>query len=645
MAKPGQKQKTIGEWTVETLYAAVESIRNGASVYQTLKQLAIPYSTRGKGYKLAAANNELKSAKLGRSRAHKLHLLRHQQQGSISSSTDFDFSSYYDTLKEAPPHTALPPSSLPKDMTVRLHQEARLQCELSKKSESMYNSRWWHDNAIAVDGTTAHSVSHHYTLNPMSGELHITNVRIEDDGLWWCGVHDPGIGRVIKAERGFKLLVTDPPRAVYLEVDGRRLDKNKVLLPVREGAPLTVTCVVEGGLPTPELNWRLTLDNRLPQPELNVTLVEDVPQYIRSDIRLDAVERADQNASVMCLVYHVTLTEPINVTLLLDVQYTPSFAIGREPGFGFPLVEGIPVSLKCDVDSNPPSKPVWVKDDGPPPVPQSADGFLNFTAIHREHSGWYKCTSGEFSSIGYFLNVRYDVIQEVTEDPGSSEVTSTERQIEVALGGAVHLQCPATGVSCWSRVGTGGALEPVGIGPELSLEKVLYQEAGSYRCITGGSPRLEEWKSLVNIDLSVTGAPAVYPSNRTLRAYPGQELSLMVEFCANPPANRAFWLTDRLLLRPGDTVSTLIAHNIKDGSSPHCHQAVLTLRTVRPWDTGEYVFVVRSPKGLAEGSVIVNVTNLNGFAVTGGGWRLSPVSILCLAIVLGFLFWHQPHTH
>lgn len=47
---------------------------------------------------------------------------------------------------------------------------------------------------------------------------------------------------------------------------------------------------------------------------------------------------------------------------------TPSFAISRTPGFGYPLREGIEVSLKCDVDSNPPSTPLWQKDEGDTPV-------------------------------------------------------------------------------------------------------------------------------------------------------------------------------------------------------------------------------------------------------------------------------------
>jgi len=49
-------------------------------------------------------------------------------------------------------------------------------------------------------------------------------------------------------------------------------------------------------------------------------------------------------------------------------------------------------------------------DDGDPPVAQSADGFLNFSAINREHIGWYKCSAdhalGTFASSGYYLNVR-----------------------------------------------------------------------------------------------------------------------------------------------------------------------------------------------------------------------------------------------
>lgn len=121
------------------------------------------------------------------------------------------------------------------------------------------------------------------------------------------------------------------------------------------------------------------------------------------------------------------------------------------------------MSLKCDVDSNPKAKPIWLKDDGDPPVLQTPEGFLNFTEIKREHSGWYKCIArhmlGRFSSIGYFLNVRelrfvsHEVSDleknvsddmEVTQEPefDVGELSSTGRQVEVSLGGAVQLACP-----------------------------------------------------------------------------------------------------------------------------------------------------------------------------------------------------------
>ena len=97
---------------------------------------------------------------------------------------------------------------------------------------------------------------------------------------------------------------------------------------------------------------------------------------------------------------------------------------------------------------------------------------------------------------------------EVTQDPGpDGDPTSDGRQVEVALGGAVQLQCPAaTAGGCWSRVGAGGLLQPVGSGPELTLDRVLYQEAGEYRCMVGQPPpQMEQWRADLDIQLIVTG--------------------------------------------------------------------------------------------------------------------------------------------
>jgi len=79
----------------------------------------------------------------------------------------------------------------------------------------------------------------------------------------------------------------------------------------------------------------------------------------------------------------------------------------------------------------------YFSDDGSPPVMQSIDGFLNFSSIRREHSGWYKCTAthllGEFSSIGYYLNVRGKyLIQSFMTIPinSSTDMTCLQNQIQ-----------------------------------------------------------------------------------------------------------------------------------------------------------------------------------------------------------------------
>jgi len=46
--------------------------------------------------------------------------------------------------------------------------------------------------------------------------------------------------------------------------------------------------------------------------------------------------------------------------LSLDTD-APSFVISRIPGFGYPIREGISMALKCEVDANPPSRPLWMK--------------------------------------------------------------------------------------------------------------------------------------------------------------------------------------------------------------------------------------------------------------------------------------------
>lgn len=81
----------------------------------------------------------------------------------------------------------------------------------------------------------------------------------------------------------------------------------------------------------------------------------------------------------------------------------------------------------------------------------------------------------------------------------------TGRQVEVPLGGVVQLQCPEEAMGCWSRVGANGRLEPVGPGPGLLLSKIIYQDAGEYRCVSSKRAKYDPWRSEVNVDVTVKG--------------------------------------------------------------------------------------------------------------------------------------------
>ncbi|KZC10844.1 hypothetical protein WN55_01543 [Dufourea novaeangliae] len=403
---------------------------------------------------------------------------------------------------------AAAPSKPPSELVVKPHSKIILPCELEgnysrlllpgARSYRIRPATWLHEGSpvdmITINTRTEMSgTGHRYIGDSITAALHIDNVRLEDDGIWGCTLENDQ-GKIL-AGKPVKLVVLEAPRGTYLLIDGRRLDPGNQFVPVKEGSELTLECAAEGGNPPPVLAWGMTLSQATldgpEQPPDNLTVLP--PTSGRHSGAHLKVLRGHHNATIACIARHITLTIPMNASILLDVQClcgcpcatvlsetdrlvvcggalkfslsdrglwdtsvshcllclvftpahrgsraasvaaaaasasaridtvradnnclipvsdTPSFAITRLPGFGIPIVEGMSVSLKCEVDSNPASTPIWQRDNGPP-VEQSDDGWLNFTKISRAESGWYKCYTrhmlGIFTSIGYFLNVR-----------------------------------------------------------------------------------------------------------------------------------------------------------------------------------------------------------------------------------------------
>lgn len=515
------------------------------------------------------------------------------------------------------------------------HTEVRLICEVDLDIVSSS----WYKNGLSVHAIERSSrITDYRFIKEPNGALTITNAMLEDDGKWQCEAEN--VNAYVENARPVKLIILDRPKAPYLLIDSRRLDAGNIFVPVKENSELNLACISEGGNPKPTLTWEVLLspgvDRHAQKVAAEVLELEEVkkdktkqPYKInagaKSEARLPAVYRAHHNAKILCVMEHPTLKIRQNASLLLDVQYTPSFAISRTPGFGYPLREGIEVSLKCDVDSNPASVPRWQKDDGDTPVPQTGDGFLNFTSIRREHSGWYKCTSRhlnyQYSSIGYYLSVRYDSV-DVTSEPDDQDVSvaashnPNKGQLEVQLGGAVTLQCPQGSLGCWSHLdpvtarlrGLGHGLNPAT--GQFSIKDVIYQDAGTYKCIghstKNNKKRLEV---LQTVGLLVKGVPTVVARNATPVAYPGSPLHLSVEFCANPPAHAARWLHGDRVFTPGNQYgSTVLAYGVTDLPTPFCKEARLTYVSMHERVPRTFYFIVSSPTGVAEAVFKVNFT-------------------------------------
>jgi hypothetical protein len=68
--------------------------------------------------------------------------------------------------------------------------------------------------------------------------------------------------------------------------------------------------------------------------------------------------------------------------------------------------------------------------------------------------------------------------------------------------------------------------------------------------------------AVLNVRFVLSGQPVVYPVQRNVTALAGSQLSLAVEFCANPAASHAFWLTSSIVLMPGQQGGGYIAQNL-----------------------------------------------------------------------------------
>nr|XP_049707702.1 uncharacterized protein LOC110383089 isoform X2 [Helicoverpa armigera] len=422
-----------------------------------------------------------------------------------------------------------------RELLVEAHARARIECDVSNSSDV----RWYKDGELVSGGAGGEGVWRDHAA------LVVGRATRGDAALWRCTYTDRS-GKTVSG-KPTKLLIYEPVRSVYLAVDGRRLDAGNTWVPVRDKTELEVRCVAEGGVPPPELSWRLlalepALDHR---PYLRVHHTNYSIEGVSVSQAVVTAARELHNATLQCEARQRTAppTPPaassappaapsappaalMAAKLEIHVTYPPSFVISRWPGFGVSLSAGGAAALRCDVDANPPARAWWLRDDAnptssPPPLEsgdESARGSatLRWAALRGAHAGWYRCRASwldaEYSSIGYYLNVMAP--EEHTEAATESEPEPEEpdhQKVEVPLGGNVQLHCPKGSVGCWWRRVVGNSSEswaPAGSHHAhgvLGIKEAMYQEGGEYRCVGARAPDLTRLRELKRVTLKVTG--------------------------------------------------------------------------------------------------------------------------------------------
>ncbi|XP_026738346.1 uncharacterized protein LOC113501416 [Trichoplusia ni] len=442
----------------------------------------------------------------------------------------------------APHHTQQVPK-FERELLVEAHARARIECDVSNSSDV----RWYKDGEpLSLRGGVAGGAGGEGVWRD-GGAVVVGRATRGDAAAWRC-THNDHNGNTVSG-KPINLLIYEPVRSVYLAVDGRRLDAGNTWVPVRDKTELEVRCVAEGGVPPPELSWRLlalepALDHR---PYLRIHHTNYSIEGVSVSHAVVTAARELHNATLQCDARQRTpasvagpaaapappappaSTPPphlMSAKLEIHVTYPPSFVISRWPGFGVALAAGGAAALRCDVDANPPARAWWLRDDAnptssPPPLEAGDEGArgsatLRWGALRAAHAGWYRCRATwldtDYSSIGYYLNVMTpEANTEPAPEPEAEAEEPDHQKVEVPLGGNVQLHCPKGSVGCWWRRVVGNSSEswaPAGSHHAhgvLGIKDALYQEGGEYRCVGARAPDLMRLRELKRVTLKVTG--------------------------------------------------------------------------------------------------------------------------------------------
>lgn len=109
------------------------------------------------------------------------------------------------------------------------------------------------------------------------------------------------------------------------------------------------------------------------------------------------------------------------------------------------------------------------------------------------------------------VDVTSEPLEQVSAGSSLQHTTNKNHQLEVQLGGTVTLQCPQGSLGCWSHLDPVNArLRGLGAGSSIptgvySLKDVVYQDAGTYKCVGQSPNNKKKLDVLHTLSLNVKG--------------------------------------------------------------------------------------------------------------------------------------------
>nr|XP_033342895.1 uncharacterized protein LOC117229999 isoform X6 [Megalopta genalis] len=247
---------------------------------------------------------------------------------------------------------------LKSEKRAELGTEVELPCVLkSPQCNGLHSIKWYRDATRIIifsekGGTTrgnddiAARSNIEYTKNMTTSYLKITDVKIEDEGLYKCEATYLTVNRKCNNVHHIMLNVTVHPKSVRVIDESTKspLSTGTTLGPINEGSMISLYCESGEGKPVPSVEWYK--DDQLLEAT-NSTTIGDNGIGTASSLLQMQITREELGATFTCKVNSTALVEPLTVDIKLDVHVRPlKMDLNGVVGH---VVRGTNILLQCTV--------------------------------------------------------------------------------------------------------------------------------------------------------------------------------------------------------------------------------------------------------------------------------------------------------